>query len=164
MTRPAITAAAAALVAAAAGVAIASTGHDSKSADNAAPKIYGTAPATPPATTAPAPTTDEAEDITRRWTTAFDRASACVEDQAARRTIVKLAAGELARQLADQPPRPGAQADCNPPKIVRVTSAGPPQEDGLWVVLVEHKGATGGPFTVTLQPTDRGLRVVRIDY
>lgn len=165
MTRPTITAAiATATVVAIAAVAIAS-GRQEHKASSAPAKIYGGAPATTPTPPAPAPiTAADAEQLTRRWTTAFDRASACPDAAVDRRTIVDLAAGALATQLAEQPPRPGAQADCHPTKIIRVTASGPPKADGTWIVFVQHKGATGGPFTVTLQPTDRGLRVVAIDY
>lgn len=158
------TALAAAAIAAIAAVAI--TGDDHDPAPSTAPaKIYGRTPATTPPPATPAPiTAADAEDLTRRWTTAFNRASACPDAAADRRTIVDLAAGELASQLAEQPPRPGAQADCRPTTIVRVTASGPPKADGTWIVFVQHKGATGGPFTVTLQPTVDGLRVVQIDY
>ena len=165
MTKPTITAAiATATVAVIAAAAIAGGHHDRK-ASTAPAKIYGGAPATTPPPPTPAPITAAgAEDLTRRWTTAFDRASVCTDAAADRRAIVDLAAGELASQLAEQPPRPGAQADCHPTKIIRVTASGPPKADGTWIVFVQHKGATGGPFTVTLQPTTRGLRVVAIDY
>lgn len=166
MTKPITTAAivAATVVAAIGTVAIANGRHEQKTSTGA-PRIYGGAPATTPPPATPAPiTAAAAEQLTRRWTTAFDRASDCPAAAADRRTIVDLAAGALASQLAEQPPRPGAQADCHPTKIIRVTADGPPKADGTWIVFVQHKGATGGPFTVTLQPTTRGLRVVAIDY
>lgn len=129
----------------------------------AAPKIYGASPTAAPRSAPRAPSARDAEQVARRWMTTWDRATQCADADADLSAAIALSGGELARQLREQPPRPGADPSCDPKKLVSVKALTPPDR-GAWTVLVAREGETGGPMTLTLQPTDRGLRVVTLNY